>query len=99
MAAWAKTLSNEVGQFNITVNNVLPGSTRTGRLDSLIAEMAEKKQPGIATIEKEMEEKIPMKRFGLPEEIANLAAFLASPAASYINGASIPVDGGRTGSI
>ena len=99
VAAWAKTLSNEVGQFNITVNNVLPGSTRTGRLDSLIAEKAEKKQPGIATIEKEMEEKIPMKRFGLPEEIANLAAFLASPAASYINGASIPVDGGRTGSI
>lgn len=99
VAAWAKSLSNEVGQYNITVNNVLPGSTRTSRLNSLIAETAEKKQLSRETIEKEMEETIPMKRFGLPEEIAHVAAFLASPAASYVNGVSIPVDGGRTGSI
>ncbi|HRO46120.1 SDR family oxidoreductase [Agriterribacter sp.] len=99
VAAWAKSLSNEVGQYNITVNNVLPGSTRTSRLNSLIAETAEKKQLSREAIEKEMEEKIPMKRFGLPEEIAHVAAFLASPAASYVNGVSIPVDGGRTGSI
>lgn len=99
VASWAKTLSNEVGKYNITVNNVLPGSTRTERLESIISEIAQKRKVGIEVIEKEMEEKIPMKRFGRPEEIANMVAFLASPAASYINGASIPVDGGRTGSI
>ncbi|HRP33971.1 MAG TPA: SDR family oxidoreductase [Agriterribacter sp.] len=99
VAAWAKTLANEVAQFNITVNNILPGSTRTGRLESIITETATGQQTSIAAIEKEMQEKIPMKRFGLPEEIANVAAFLASPAASYVNGTSIPVDGGRTGSI
>ncbi|MBW7889525.1 MAG: SDR family oxidoreductase [Chitinophagaceae bacterium] len=99
VASWAKTLSNEVGQYNITVNNVLPGSTRTARLESIIAEIAQTRKVGIDMIEKEMEGRIPMKRFGRPEEIANMVAFLASPAASYINGASIPVDGGRTGSI
>lgn len=99
VAAWAKTLSNEVGQYNITVNNVLPGSTQTARLGSLIEEMAKKKQLSRETVATAMMNTIPMKRFGLPEEIANVAAFLASPAASYVNGASIPVDGGRTGSI
>lgn len=99
VAAWAKTLSNETGEYNITVNNVLPGSTRTHRLDTIIAGIARKRGVEIETIEKEMEEKIPMKRFGLPEEIAQVVAFLASPAASYVNGTSIPVDGGRTGSI
>lgn len=99
VAAWAKTLSNETGPYNITVNNVLPGSTQTSRLSSLTEETAKKAGLSRETIEKEMMEKIPMKRFGLPEEIANVAAFLASPAASYVNGASIPVDGGRTGSI
>lgn len=99
VAAWAKTLSNEVGQYNITVNNVLPGSTQTARLGSLIEEMAKKKQLSRETVAAAMMGAIPMKRFGLPEEIANVAAFLASPAASYVNGTSIPVDGGRTGSI
>ena len=99
VAAWAKTLSNEAGQYNITVNNILPGSTKTDRLNSLIDETVKKKNASREMVEKEMTDQIPLKRFGLPEEIANVAAFLASPAASYVNGASIPVDGGRTGSI
>jgi 3-oxoacyl-[acyl-carrier protein] reductase len=99
VASWAKTLSNEVGKYNITVNNVLPGFTQTARLDSLLQSIAHSNKVDIAVVEKEMMETIPMKRFGLPEEAANLAAFLASPAAAYINGTSIPVDGGRTGSI
>ena len=99
VASWAKTMANELGQFNITVNNILPGSTRTQRLASIIANTATKKQAAEAEVEKEMQEEIPMKRFAEPSEVANVAAFLASPAASYVNGVSIPVDGGRTGSI
>jgi 3-oxoacyl-[acyl-carrier protein] reductase len=99
VASWAKTMANELGQFNITVNNILPGYTETGRLQSLISHNAT--QQGIAEKEmaKHMAEDIPAKRFGTPAEIAAVAAFLASPAASYVNGVSIPVDGGRTGSI
>lgn len=99
MASWAKTMSLELGPFGITVNNVLPGFTTTERLSSLIANTAGKLQKAEAEVEKTMVEEVPLKRFGKPEEIAALAAFLASPAASYINGTSIPVDGGRTGSI
>ena len=99
VASWAKTMANELGQFNITVNNVLPGSTTTRRLATLIENTAKKGNTVIDIIEKNMKEEIPMKRFAEPSEIANVAAFLASPAASYVNGTSIPVDGGRTGSI
>ncbi len=99
VASWAKTLSNELGEFNITVNNILPGYTTTARLKTVIEKNAEKSKAGKDTIEREMLEGIPMKRFGDPREIASVAAFLASPAASYVNGISIPVDGGRTGSI
>jgi 3-oxoacyl-[acyl-carrier protein] reductase len=99
VASWAKTMSNELGQFNITVNNILPGYTTTARLDSLLQKTAEKRKTDPAVIEKEMLEDIPMKRFGDAVEIAAVAAFLASPAASYVNGVSIPVDGGRTGTI
>ncbi len=99
VAGWAKSMANELGQFNITVNNVLPGFTRTQRLDSIIADSAKNKGKTIVEIENEMQGETPMKRFGEPEEIAAMAAFLASPAASYVNGTSIPVDGGRTGSI
>jgi 3-oxoacyl-[acyl-carrier protein] reductase len=99
VASWAKTMANELGQYGITVNNVLPGATATGRLDAIINNKASKTGLAQQEVEKEMLEEIPAKRFGQPEEIASLVAFLSSGAASYINGTSIPVDGGRTGSI
>lgn len=99
VASWAKTMANELGQYNITVNNVLPGSTKTQRLESLIKNIASKNNTVAEEVEEAMQEEIPMRRFADASEIAAVAAFLASPAASYINGVSIPVDGGRTGSI
>lgn len=99
VASWAKTMANELGQYNITVNNVLPGFTRTNRLTTLIDAIAKKNKVGAAIIEANMQEEVPMKRFAEASEVAVVAAFLASPAASYVNGVSIPVDGGRTGSI
>jgi 3-oxoacyl-[acyl-carrier protein] reductase len=96
VASWAKTLANEIGQFNITVNNILPGLTQTQRLDELVKHTADAVKKEQALIESQMKESIPMKRFGTPEEIANVIAFLASPAASYVNGTNIAVDGGRT---
>lgn len=99
VASWAKTMANELGAFNITVNNILPGFTRTQRLNSIVATTATKKNADEEAVEREMQEEVPLKRFGEPGEVANVAAFLASPAASYVNGVSIPVDGGRTGSI
>lgn len=99
VASWAKTLSNEVAQFGITVNNVLPGFTKTERLNSLIANIAARKEQTVEAVSSQMEADVPAKRFGEAAEIAALAAFLASPAAGYINGTSIPVDGGRTGTI
>jgi 3-oxoacyl-[acyl-carrier protein] reductase len=99
VASWAKTMANELGQYNITVNNVLPGVTETARLESLIQNTAQKRQVTTEVIIKEIKNDVPMKRFGQPSEIGALAAFLASPAASFVNGTSIPVDGGRTGSI
>ena len=99
VASWAKTMANELGVHNITVNNVLPGFTNTQRLQTLIEGMASKAGKSNETIKKGMMEEVPMKRFADASEVAAVAAFLASPAASYINGVSIPVDGGRTGSI
>ncbi len=99
VASWAKTMANELGKFGITVNNVLPGATATGRLEAIINNKVSKTGLAQDVIEKEMLEEIPAGRFGKPEEIAAVVAFLASPAASYVNGTSIPVDGGRTGSI
>ena len=99
VASWAKSMANELGQFNITVNNVLPGFTATQRLSTLIDNIAKKGNTVVDIVEKNMTEEVPMRRFADASEIASVAAFLASPAASYVNGVSIPVDGGRTGSI
>ena len=98
-ASWAKTLSNEVAQFGITVNNILPGFTKTERLNALIRNIASRKGLDVETVAEQMAAEVPARRFGEAEEIAAVAAFLATPAAAYVNGVSIPVDGGRTGSI
>jgi 3-oxoacyl-[acyl-carrier protein] reductase len=99
VAAWAKTLANEVAKFGITVNNVLPGATNTVRLQSIIENKSAKINATADAVANEMMHEIPMGRFGEAHEIAAMAAFLASPAASYVTGQSICVDGGRTGSI
>ncbi len=99
VASWAKTMANELGQFNITVNNILPGTIQTQRLESLIKTTASKHNVEVKHAEHKMQQEVPMKRFGDASELAAVAAFLASPAASYVNGVSIPVDGERTGSI
>lgn len=99
VASWAKTMANELAPFGITVNNILPGATATQRLSSIIENKAAKLNSDQATVSDEMIAEIPMKRFGDPSEIAAVAAFLATPAASYLTGTSIPVDGGRTGTI
>jgi 3-oxoacyl-[acyl-carrier protein] reductase len=95
MASWAKTLSREVGPHGITVNNVLPGATRTDRLEQIVARKAAATGTPREEIEARMRAEIPLKRFAEPAEIGAVIAFLASPAAGYISGVSIPVDGGR----
>lgn len=99
VANWSKTLANELGQFNITVNNVLPGATNTARLKSIIENKAAKTGKSYDEVLNEMSNASPMKRVAQAEEVANAVAFLASPAASYINGINVPVDGGRTKSL
>jgi 3-oxoacyl-[acyl-carrier protein] reductase len=99
VANWSKTLANELGQFNITVNNVLPGATATSRLDEIITNKAAKTGQNQEDILTSMANASPMKRVAQPAEVANAIAFLASPAASYINGINVPVDGGRTGCL
>lgn len=100
VANWSKTLANELGKYNITVNNILPGYTNTERLQS-IAEDKVAKSLALNTDEaiRDMADKSPMKRVAQPEELADVVAFLASPAASYVNGINLPVDGGRTKSL
>lgn len=99
VASWAKTLASELGGFGITVNNILPGMTRTVRLDSIIQSRADKSGKTVEQVTQEMEDEIPAGRIANAQEIAAAAAFLASPAASYINGINLPVDGGRTGCL
>jgi len=99
MANWAKTLAGEVAAGGITVNNVLPGATRTERLVSILGAWAEQRGITREAMEQKMLESIPARRFAEPEEIGEAVAFLASPAAAYINGINLPVDGGRTASL
>lgn len=96
---WSKTLSVEVGAFGITVNNVLPGFTDTERLAEIIKIKATHKGTTVEEMTEIMKNYSPAKRFAQPEETANAITFLASEAASYINGINIPVDGGRTKSL
>lgn len=99
VANWSKTLANELGQFNITVNNVLPGATDTVRLSSIISNKANKTGVSEEKVKETMAQASPMGRIARPEEVGQAIAFLASPAASYINGINLPVDGGRTKSL
>lgn len=99
VANWSKTLSVELAPFGITVNNVLPGASLTARLESIIKSKAEKSNISREQVVKEMESEIPAGRISDPSEIAAAVAFLSTPAAGYINGINVPVDGGRTGSL
>ncbi|MBI3481382.1 MAG: SDR family oxidoreductase [Bacteroidetes bacterium] len=99
MASWSKTLSLELAPFGITVNNVLPGSTKTGRIESIIQTRAQKSGRAPEEIRQEMIDEVPAGRMAEPSEVAAAVAFLSSPAAGYINGVNLPVDGGRTGSL
>lgn len=96
VANWSKTLANEVAEYGITVNNILPGATKTQRLEQIIYQKSQTLKIPVIEMEQSMKNEIPMKRFAKPEEIAFLACFLASPYAAYITGTNIPVDGGRT---
>ena len=99
VASWSKTMANELGEFGITVNNILPGTTETGRLHEIIAQNAQKSGISAEKIAENMKASIPAKRFAEPEEIADAVAFLASERSAYINGINFPVDGGRTKSL
>ena len=99
VASWAKTLATELGPFGITVNNVLPGFTDTARLHAIIKDRAAKQGVSEDDVADQMRASVPAKRFGAASELGAAIAFLASPAASYINGINLPIDGGRTSSL
>jgi 3-oxoacyl-[acyl-carrier protein] reductase len=96
VASWGKTLATELAPFGITVNNVLPGYTSTGRLTLLIGARAAKAGKATTEVEAAMLAEVPAGRFGTAGEIAAVAAFWCTPAAAYVNGTSLAVDGGRT---
>lgn len=96
VASWGKTLSQEVASSGITVNSVLPGATKTERLDSLLNNWSANSGLSLEEETKKREAMIPAGRFGRPEEVAAAVGFLASPSAAYINGVALAVDGGRT---
>lgn len=99
VASWAKTLATELAADGITVNNVLPGYTRTDRLTEIIGERARRTGETTEVVESALKAHVPMGRFADPAEVAAAVAFLASPLAGYITGINLPVDGGRTQSL
>lgn len=99
VASWAKTLSREVAIDGITVNNVLPGYTETARLTQILHDRARASGQSEDAMAAGMRQSVPTGRFARPEEVAAAIAFLCSPAAAYINGVSLAVDGGRMQSI
>jgi 3-oxoacyl-[acyl-carrier protein] reductase len=99
VASWAKTLSRELAPFGITVNNVLPGFTATGRIDQIVRDRVAATGQSAESILEGMRKAVPAGRFAQPSEIGGVVAFLCSPAAGYVNGVSLAVDGGRMQSI
>jgi 3-oxoacyl-[acyl-carrier protein] reductase len=99
VANWSKTLSAELAPFGITVNNVLPGFTQTVRADYIVQKKSSDSGKSPEQIMEELVKEIPAGRIGQPEEFGAAVAFLCSPAAAYINGINLPVDGGRTGCL
>lgn len=99
VANWSKTMASELGKDGITVNNVLPGFTDTQRLSTLKEASAKRLGKSVDEVDTMWKNSIPIGRLAKPSEVANAVAFLASPAASYINGINVPVDGGRTPSL
>lgn len=99
MGNWSKTMAGELGPFGITVNNLLPGRTKTGRLNSLMQHWAEARGITMEDYEGADLVNIPLRRYGQPDEVGDVVAFLSSPAAGYITGTNIVVDGGRTKSL
>ena len=93
---WGRTLAVELAPFGITVNNILPGFTGTARLQHLFDDKAKRLNISAAEVKKQVIDAIPMQRLGEPCEIGAVAAFLASPAASYVSGVNLPIDGART---
>lgn len=99
VASWAKTLSLELGQFGITVNNVLPGYTETARLDAVLDMRSKAQGKTREQVADDIQATIPIRRFSEASEVAAAVAFLCSPVAGSISGVNLPVDGGRTESL
>ena len=99
VASWAKTLSRELGVDGITVNNVLPGYTRTQRLDQILGDRSSATGKTRDEIASGMLASVPVGRFADASEVGGVIAFLCAPAAAYVNGQSLAVDGGRMQSI
>jgi len=99
VASWAKTLSRELAPFGVTVNNVLPGYTETARIGQIVRDRIKATGRSEEEILSSMRSNVPAGRFAQPSEIAGVIAFLCSPAAAYVNGVNLAVDGGRMQSM
>jgi 3-oxoacyl-[acyl-carrier protein] reductase len=99
VAIWAKTLSRELASDGITVNNALPGYTETARLRQIVSDRAHHSGQTEDAVTRAMLNTVPAARFAQAAEVAAAIAFLCSPAAAYINGVSLAIDGGRMNSL